>query len=56
MKAAYEANGVPYEQHILKGYGHDATSAPVTLPNGTNQSQWDSMFQFVTKVLGLPIV
>eukprot|EP00729_Bicosta_minor_P000029 gene29-1829_t len=52
MKAAYEANGVPYEQHILKGYGHDATSAPVTLPNGTNQSQWDSMFQRTTAQSG----
>lgn len=56
MKAAYEANNVPYEQHILKGYGHDATTAPVTWPNGTNQSQWDNMFQFVTKVQSLPIV
>ena len=56
MKAAYDANGVPYEQHILKGYGHGAVSAPVTWPNGTNQSQWDNMFDFVAKIQSLRVV
>lgn len=58
LKAGYATNGVPYEQHLLKGYGHGADAAPVTLPNGTNQSQHDNMFEFVTRVqkLGIEIV
>ena len=39
MKAAYAQHGVRYDQHILIGAGHGADSTPVTLPNGTNQTQ-----------------
>jgi hypothetical protein len=56
LKAAYKANAVPYEQHILIGAGHGADSYPVTLPNGTNQTQHDNMFDFVTKMQKLPVV
>jgi hypothetical protein len=55
MKAAYKANGVRYDQHILPGQGHGAANAPVTLPNGTNISQWVSMFNFVKEVQKLKV-
>jgi len=56
MKEAYAKTGVPYEQHILQGWGHDANDAPVTLPNGKNQSQHENMFEFITKIQKLTIV
>jgi hypothetical protein len=48
-KAAYEANGVPYEQHVLVGSGHDADTAPVVIAAG-NETQHENMFEFVTRV------
>ena len=54
-KEAYEANGVSYEQHVLVGYAHDANDALI-LVNGTNISQHESMFAFVTKVQHLRVV
>jgi hypothetical protein len=41
---------------VLVGYGHGADAAPVTLPNGTNQSQHDNMLQFVAEVQNLTVV
>jgi acetyl esterase/lipase len=55
LKAAYQMHGVPYEQHILQGAGHGAGSYPVALPDGTNQTQHDNMFDFVTKIQKLSI-
>eukprot|EP00039_Didymoeca_costata_P022583 m.4786 g.4786 ORF g.4786 m.4786 type:complete len:383 (+) comp3102_c0_seq1:54-1202(+) len=54
-KNAYEKNGVPYEQHVLHGAGHDAINAPVVLPNGTNQTQNANMFEFVTRIHNMQI-
>jgi len=56
MMAAYKHNGVRYDQHILQGAGHGADSAPVVLPNGTNQTQSDNMFDFLIQVQPLQVV
>lgn len=51
----YARVGVTYEQHILKGWGHGADAAPVTLPNGTNVTQHSVMFEFVTRMQKLSV-
>ena len=56
MMAAYHTLGVPYEQHILEGAGHDATSARVTLPDGNSQSQLENMLAFLIKVQRLDAI
>eukprot|EP00656_Telonema_subtile_P054345 TRINITY_DN8105_c0_g1_i2.p1 TRINITY_DN8105_c0_g1~~TRINITY_DN8105_c0_g1_i2.p1 ORF type:complete len:290 (+),score=43.47 TRINITY_DN8105_c0_g1_i2:285-1154(+) len=56
VKDAYSRTGVVYEQHVLQGWGHGADAAPVTLPNGTNQTQHDNMLEFVARVQKLRVV
>lgn len=56
LAAGYVEHGVPYERHVLAGCGHDADACNVTLPDGTNQTQHDNMFEFVTRIQKLAVV